>query len=118
MTTTTRTWNDVTDDELRAYQRSTQYVGLATELLDDAAEGVVKAQAALNKAETRRRINALICVRAGMSKTIVANKLAVSRPTLDAWLAAANADPDEVAEVVQHERRERHEIAQGRVRHD
>lgn len=114
----TTTWNDVTDDELRAYQRSTQYRGLVTELLDDGREGVAKAQAALNEAESRRRVNALIAVRAGLPKTTVANKLGVSRPTLDAWLAAANADPDVAAEVLLHERLERHAIASGRVRFD
>lgn len=78
------------------------------ELLQHTAKQVDDAQNELNNAELRRRIEAAVSVRAGVPKTAVANTLHVSRPTLDAWLGMVESTPDEMAEVEDYERRERH----------
>jgi hypothetical protein len=60
---------------------------------------VDQAQAALNDAERQRRLNAAIAVHYGAGKTEIANRLGVSRPTLDRWLAQVADTPDEAAQL-------------------
>jgi len=72
------------------------------EILDHSRRLVRRAQQEINSAERTRRINAAMSVRAGVPKIDIANRLAISRPTLDAWLAMVDSTPDELAEVDEH----------------
>lgn len=67
--------------------------------LDFAISQHSKAQDELALTDRRRRINAVLAVRSGIQKTDVAERLGISRPTLDAWIAKVEATPDEMADV-------------------
>jgi len=72
------------------------------EILDHSRRLMRRAQQELNSAERTRRINVAMAVRAGVPKIDIANRLAISRPTLDAWLSMVNSTPDELAAVDEH----------------
>lgn len=72
------------------------------EILDHSRRLVRRAQQEINSAERTRRINVAMAVRAGVPKIDIANRLAISRPTLDAWLKMVDSTPDEVAAVDEH----------------
>lgn len=95
------------------YRRSNDYREFLDDLLDGTRAAVEKAQLALDEAERGRRVGAAIAVRAGYGKTAVANRLGVSRPTLDAWLRISQNSADEIESVQSHERFVDRQVAEG-----
>jgi hypothetical protein len=92
-----------TDTNLRTYQQTSLYREFIAETLKHSSNCVRDAQAAMNEAESRRRVDAAVAIRAGYSKVATANALGVSRPTLDQWLSIVENDPAEMGSVLQHE---------------
>lgn len=93
-----------TERELLAAEHSTdEYRDFLAGILEHSGISVAQAQAALNDAERSRRVDAVIAVRAGFGKTATANKLGISRPTLDAWIKAVESEPSEMKSVLDHE---------------
>lgn len=72
------------------------------ELLRNAARRTEKAKKELLLAERARRIDGAIAVRLGFEKTVTANVLGITRPTLDAWLERVAQTADEQKEVDRH----------------
>lgn len=98
--------NDLTPAEREVFaaeQGGDDYREFLDETLGHAIKRIRNAQAALNDARVSAQVDAVIAVRAGHTKVATANRLGISRPTLDEWLNAVESEPDLMARVTQHE---------------
>lgn len=98
-----RQLTDIDREALDAERATDSYREFLEGILDHSTTRTARAVAALNDARDEAMVDAAIAVRAKFGKTATANRLGISRPTLDDWLAKVDGDPDLAARVDQHE---------------